>query len=104
MAPCIPNIGVGAGQLCASCLCLLLYLSAQCTGPGRDPRADLYAVKRNISDPAGKSFRRPVRGLVTVPTELFPLYYYAVKLKITVHEEGRGLRTAVRLLASACFS
>ena len=28
-----------------------------------DTRAGLYAVKRNISDPAGKCFRRPGRGL-----------------------------------------
>ena len=103
MAPCIPNLGVGAGQSCVSCLYLLLYLSAHWTRPGWDPRTGLYAVKRNISDPAGKYFCRPGRGVVTVPTELFPLYYYVVKRKISVHEAGIRLRTAVRLLANACF-
>jgi hypothetical protein len=63
----------------------------------------LYTLKRNISDPAEKCFRRPGRGLVTVPTELFPLYYYAMKQKISVYEEGIRLRTAVRVLATACF-
>jgi hypothetical protein len=52
-------------------------------------RSGLYAVKRNIFDPAGKCFRRPGRGLMTVPTELFPLYY-AVKQEISVHEKEYG--------------
>jgi hypothetical protein len=82
---------------------VLLYLSDHWTGPGWDTRAGLYAAKRNISDHAGKCFRRPGSGLVTVPPELFPPYYYAVKQKISVHEEEIRLRTAVRLLATACF-
>ena len=41
--------------------------------------------------------------MVTVPTELFSLYYYAVKQKISVHEEGIRLRTAVRQLAPPVF-
>jgi len=82
---------------------VLLYLSAHWAGSGWDPRAGLYAVTTSISDPAGKCFRRPGRGLVTVRTELFTLCYYAVKQKILVHEGGIRLRTAVHLLATACF-
>jgi len=82
---------------------VLLSLSAHWTGPGWDPRAGLYAVKRDISDPAGKCFWRPGHGLVGVPTERFALYYYTVKQEISVREEEIRLRIAVRLLATACF-
>ena len=82
---------------------LLLYVSARGTGPWWDPRAGLYTVKINIADRVGKYFHRSVRGLVVVPTELFRLFYYAVKQKMSVYEEGVRFWTAVRLLATACF-